>query len=304
MKRFHCSITISAPRSTVWHVLLDDETFRQWNSVFAEGSYFEGDWSAGSTIRFFTPDKQGLVGAIAENRKYEHLSIQHRGCIIDGVDNFESDDAKAWSQAYENYTLTAVDGGTELTLDAEVPSAYQSYLEDVWPKALKAVKELAEKIGDSASSDSQMNRFHYSITISAPRSTVWNVLFDDETYRQWTTVFAAGSHFVGDWNEGSTIRFLTPEKDGMVGVIAENRKCEYLSIEHRGHVLKGVDDTESEEVKKWTPAYENYTLAEVDGGTELGVDIDIPSSYEAYFEGVWPKALKAVKELSEKKENI
>ena len=149
-----------------------------------------------------------------------------------------------------------------------------------------------------------MTRFRYSITISAPRSTVWQIMLDDETYRQWTTVFAEGSHFEGDWKVDSTIRFLTPEKDGMLGVIAENRKYEYLSIEHRGHVLKGVDDTESDEVKKWTPAYENYSFTEVDGGTELTVDIDIPSSYEAYFEGVWPKALKAVKELAEKQEKL
>ena len=144
MKRFHYSITISAPRATVWHVLLDDETYRQWNSVFTEGAYFEGDWSVGSTIRFLTPEKQGLVGVISENRKRERLSIKHRGCIIDGVENFESDDAKAWSRAYENYTLTAVDGGAELTLDAEAPSAYRDYLEDVWPKALEALKQLAE----------------------------------------------------------------------------------------------------------------------------------------------------------------
>ena len=154
------------------------------------------------------------------------------------------------------------------------------------------------------SGNSQLNRYHYSITIAAPPSTVWHVLFDDETYRQWTTVFAEGSHFEGDWNEGSVIRFLTPERDGMVGVIAENRMYEYLSIEHRGHVLKGVDDTESDEVKKWTPAYENYTLTEADKGTELGVDIDIPATYQAYFEDVWPKALKAVKELAEKQEEL
>ena len=145
-----------------------------------------------------------------------------------------------------------------------------------------------------------MKRFHYSITISAPRSTVWHVLLDAETYRQWTTVFAEGSYFEGDWKVGSTIRSLTPEKDGMVGVIVENRKHEYLSIEHLGCVVKGVDDFESDEVKAWAPTYENYTLTEVDGGTELAVDIDIPSTYQAFFEDVWPRALKAVKKLAEK----
>ena len=99
-----------------------------------------------------------------------------------------------------------------------------------------------------------MTRFRYSITIAAPRSTVWHVMLDDETYRQWTTVFAEGSYYEGDWNEGSTIRFLTPEKDGIVGVISENRIYEYVSIEHLGCVVKGVDDTESDEVKKWTGA--------------------------------------------------
>ena len=131
-----------------------------------------------------------------------------------------------------------------------------------------------------------MNKCHYSITISAPRSTVWHVLLDDETYRQWTTVFAEGSHFEGDWKVDSTIRFLTPEKDGMLGVIAENRKHEYLSIEHLGCVVKGVDDTESDAVKSWTPAYENYTLTEVDAGTELAVDIEVPSTYQAFFEEI------------------
>ena len=290
MTKFHYSVTISAPRATVWHVLVDDETYRQWNSVFCEGSYFEGDWSAGSTIRFLTPEKRGLVGEIAENRKHEHLSIEHRGCIIDGVDNFESEDAKAWSRAYENYTLTEVDGGTELTLDAEVPSPYKAYLEDVWPKALQAVKKLAEKLCDSISGESQMKKTRHSVRISALRARVWRVLLEDATYREWTAVFAGGSFFEGDWSEGSTIRFLTPEKDGMVGVISENREHEFVSIKHLGYVYKGVDDTESDAVKAWAPAYENYTLNEVDGGTELVVEMEVLSAEAGYFDDVMPKA--------------
>ena len=34
--------------------------------------------------------------------------------------------------------------------------------------------------------------------------------------------------------------------------------------------------------------------------TELAVDIDIPSTYQAYFKDVWPRGLKAVKKLAEK----
>ena len=86
----------------------------------------------------------------------------------------------------------------------------------------------------------------------------------------------------------------------MVGVIAGKPKARVPINRALGCVVKGVDDFESDEVKAWTPAYENYTLTEVDGCTELAVDIEVPSTYQAFFEEVWPRALKAVKELSEK----
>ena len=57
----------------------------------------------------------------------------------------------------------------------------------------------------------------------------------------------------------------------MVSVIAENRPNEFLSITHICNVSRGIDDTDSAAVKAWAPAYENYTLREVEGGTEMAV---------------------------------
>lgn len=88
----------------------------------------------------------------------------------------------------------------------------------------------------------------------------------------------------------------------MVGVIAENREHEFVSIKHLGYVHKGVDDTESDAVKDWAPAYENYTLNEVSGGTELVVEMEITSAEEGYFDGVMPKALNIIKKLAETSE--
>lgn len=62
----------------------------------------------------------------------------------------------------------------------------------------------------------------------------------------------------------------------------------------------GIEDTTSEEVTKWTPAFENYTFTEKDGGTELFIEIDTPDEYKAEFEGMWPKALQILKDLCEK----
>ena len=60
-----------------------------------------------------------------------------------------------------------------------------------------------------------MTRLHYSVDIDAPRQRVWDVLWDDRTYRDWTSAFMEGSHAVSDWREGSKIQFLDPSGDGM-----------------------------------------------------------------------------------------
>ena len=139
----------------------------------------------------------------------------------------------------------------------------------------------------------------YTITINAPRERVWHALFDDEPFRNWSSVFAEGSHYVGDWSEDSEIRFLTADNDGMVSMIDKNRPYEFMSIRHIGYIRQGVEDRESDEVKSWTPAFENYTLKDVDGGTHLTVETDTFNDFVEYFNETWPKALVVVKETAE-----
>lgn len=149
-----------------------------------------------------------------------------------------------------------------------------------------------------------MQKIHFSITINAPKEKVWDAMLGDSTYRQWTEVFGKGSHFVGSWEQGADIKFLAPndkgEMGGMVARIKENRPYEFMSIEHLGIVQNGKEDTTSEEVKKWTPAFENYTFKEQDGKTEVLVDMDTNEEYKEMFEDMWPKALQKLKEIAEK----
>lgn len=130
-------------------------------------------------------------------------------------------------------------------------------------------------------------------------------MLSDQTYREWTKVFNEGSYYQGNWEQAAEMRFLGPNPDGsgeggMFSRIKENRLHEYLSIEHLGVIKNGAVDTTSEEVKQWTPAFENYTFFEKDGGTELQVELDITDEYKAMFEDLWPKALQVLKELAEK----
>lgn len=49
MHKLRFSIDIKAPRERVWKVLWDDATFRDWASVFMEGSYINSDWKEDNT---------------------------------------------------------------------------------------------------------------------------------------------------------------------------------------------------------------------------------------------------------------
>ena len=145
-----------------------------------------------------------------------------------------------------------------------------------------------------------MEKLNFSININAPRGKVCNVLFDDTTYRKWTAVFAPGSYAETDWKEGSKALFLDGKGNGMVSRVAKSAPNEFLSLEHLGIVKDGKEDTESEAVKGWAGARENYTLKEIGGVTELTVDMDSDDEFKDYFAKTWPKALDKVKELSEK----
>jgi len=150
-----------------------------------------------------------------------------------------------------------------------------------------------------------MQKLHFSITINAPKEKVWHTMLDDKPYREWTAAFNPGSYYKGDWSKGSKILFLGPdpktgEEGGMVSRIAENKPYEFISIEHLGIVKNGVEDTTSEEARKWAPAFENYTFKEKGGATEVLVEMDIEDENKKMFEEMWPKALQKLKGIAEK----
>ncbi len=150
-----------------------------------------------------------------------------------------------------------------------------------------------------------MKKINVSIRIHASVDKVWNTVIGNDSYKEWTSVFCQGSYFKGDWSKGSKILFLGPDpktgvEGGMVSEIAENIHHTYISIKHKGVLNNGVEDTTSEEVKKWAPSYENYSFEEKDGGTLFTVNIDSTDEYYEFFMQSWPKALEKLKEVAER----
>ncbi len=141
----------------------------------------------------------------------------------------------------------------------------------------------------------------FSIDICASNEKVWDVLWNDTSYRQWTSVFAENSHVVTDnWKEGTRVLFLDGKGSGMVSKVAANKPGKYMSFQHLGEVRDGVEDTTSDKIKTWAGSFENYTLEEKEGNTHLMIDMDIVEEFKDIFVNTWPKALELVKNLAEK----
>jgi hypothetical protein len=85
----------------------------------------------------------------------------------------------------------------------------------------------------------------------------------------------------------------------MLSEIAESRPHEFISIRHIGWIKGGVEDTQSEEVRSWAPAYENYSFKKSGGSTELTVDMDVTADFEEFMVKTWPQALSTLKQMCE-----
>lgn len=145
-----------------------------------------------------------------------------------------------------------------------------------------------------------MEKRQFKTSINASRQHVWELLWGKDSYPEWTSVFAEGSHAETDWKKGSKVLFLDGQGRGMVSRVEENIPNEFMSFEHLGEITDGKEDTVSEKVKQWAGAHENYTLRTVDGGTELVVDMDVAEEFEEMFSEVFPKALNKLKTMAEK----
>jgi uncharacterized protein YndB with AHSA1/START domain len=145
----------------------------------------------------------------------------------------------------------------------------------------------------------------FTASIHAPKQRVWYVLWEKTFYEHWAAVFSEGSTVKTDnWKEGTEVQFVDPNGNGMLSIIAANRYGEYMSFEHIGMIMDGVKDTNSEKVKGWAGAKENYTLQQDGGSTTLTVEMDTTEEYKDYFSNSWPKAMDKIKELAEAKTMI
>ena len=64
-----------------------------------------------------------------------------------------------------------------------------------------------------------METLHFTTEINATTTKVWQVLWDDVTYRKWASTFCEGSYAVSNWNEGDGVHFLDSTGNGIYSII-------------------------------------------------------------------------------------
>ncbi len=149
-----------------------------------------------------------------------------------------------------------------------------------------------------------MKKIQYTIVINAPGKKVWETIIGKETYPLWTAPFSPDSRVEGDWSEGSQMRFVGVDNDGVEGglisEIAESRPYEFLSIKHLSEIKREKENGSVDASNYQYPAFENYTLKDINGTTEFLAELDAPADFIPYFDETWPKAMEKLKEICEK----
>ncbi|HEX5002615.1 MAG TPA: SRPBCC domain-containing protein [Bacteroidia bacterium] len=151
-----------------------------------------------------------------------------------------------------------------------------------------------------------MKKLQFNVKINAPVNKVYDVMLgisNKTTYEQWTALFNPTSSYEGSWIKGNKILFVGTdekgEKGGMVSEIAENVPGKFVSIKHIGLLVAGKEITEGPEVEKWTGVFENYSFAESNGISTVGVELDTTEDFANYMNESYPKALDKLKEICE-----
>ena len=139
------SITIDAPAEKVWEVLFTQELNKIWFAEFSEGTQAYTDWQVGSKAVFKDDSGSGIVGRITVNKLHEEMVIEYDGMIMNGKEDFDSEDAKNMKGINETYKLVTDGPQTRLDVTVDMDPEYFEMMSDSWDRAMDIIKELAEK---------------------------------------------------------------------------------------------------------------------------------------------------------------
>lgn len=144
-----------------------------------------------------------------------------------------------------------------------------------------------------------MKEMQFRVEINASKERVWDILWQDETFRQWASIIDPETYMVGELKEGNEVQFISSASGyGVTSLVEKLTPGEFLLLRHSADTQ---EEGKRERAQEWTGGAESYSLAEKDGATTLTVAFDVPPEQKEYFKANYPKALELVKVLAERK---
>lgn len=277
--------TIQAPVHKVWEFWTKPDHITKWNKA-------SSDWH--------TPR--------AENDLRPGGKFLSRMESVDGMEGF---DFTGTYQKVEEHQLISclMDDGRKVEIKFEdkgdstsVTESFEAETQNSVELQVQGWQAILDNFKAYAESMMKIAQMTFEILIKASPERVYQTMLEDNSYRDWTSEFSAGSYYKGSWEKGSKILFLGPGENGEMGMVSrieENIPAKFVSIKHFGLVENGVEVTSGPSVEGWAGAFENYTFQAKDGMTLLKVELDSNEEFKGYFESTWPKALDRLKSLCE-----
>lgn len=139
-----------------------------------------------------------------------------------------------------------------------------------------------------------MQTIRLSISIQAPKQTIWDALHRQLNLRESITAF---SHKVLD--KSNYLFKQTPWGDEMLSQVVRYSPIEVISIKHEAVFNEGRADYWHSETKNWNGLYEIYRLSEAAEQTVLDIEADCSGKYAEWIQSQIQKTLDQVKQLSE-----
>jgi len=148
MKKRTFQIDINATAKKVYQAIIEEESAKEWISVFSPNSYFSGSWDEGEKITFLTPNEEGnihgMICTIAKNIPNKEIFIQPCGIFEEEQEILAGEKVKDLDKTYEKYRFVEQDGITTLHIEAVFFDHLESFFNETWPTALEKIKEMCE----------------------------------------------------------------------------------------------------------------------------------------------------------------
>lgn len=144
-----------------------------------------------------------------------------------------------------------------------------------------------------------MNSLRHSVEIKASKEKVWEVLWGDQTLRDWANIIDEGTYMVGPLQEDGEVNFMSASGFGVTSRVEKLIPYKLVSFRQVADVKVASDGSLEKRDKQWAGGTENYELEENNGKVTLSVSQDVPPELVEYFETKFPQALARIKVLAE-----